>query len=120
LRVRSYWPAIVRRLDRAGRRGLLVAPGSIWVSATYRAPCLVYWRDGTWIHRYRGAKIPHATLGRAAPPAVLTAEARKLFLHAYRPKEGDTVFDIGAGIGAEARRRRRGASPHVRTPREAV
>jgi FkbM family methyltransferase len=40
-------------------------------------------------------------LGRAAPPAVFTAEARDLFLHEYAPRTGDTVFDIGAGIGAE-------------------
>jgi FkbM family methyltransferase len=92
----------VRRLDRPGRRALLVLPGSIWVSARYRSPALVYWRQGTWIHRYLGAKIPHAELGRAAPPSVLTAEARKLFLHEYTPRPGDTVFDLGAGIGAEA------------------
>jgi FkbM family methyltransferase len=92
----------VRRLDRPGRRGLLVLPASAWVSWTYREPCLVYWRDGVWIHHYRHAKIPHASLGRAAPPDVLTAEARDLFLHEYTPQPGDVVFDVGAGIGAEA------------------
>jgi FkbM family methyltransferase len=92
----------VRRLDRPGRHGLLVVPASVWVSWTYREPCLVYWRDGAWIHHYRGAKIPHAGLGRAAPPDVLTAEARELFLHEYTPRAGDVVFDVGAGIGAEA------------------
>ncbi len=91
----------MHRLDRPGRRALLVVPGSIWVTLRYRGPCLVYWRDGTWIHHYRGARIPHATLGRAAPPHVLTAEARKLFLYEYTPQPGDIVFDIGAGIGAE-------------------
>ena len=96
-----YWQAIVRRLDRPGRRALLTLPGSLWVSVTYRRPCLVYWRDGAWIHHYRGAKIPHASLGRAAPPHVLTAEARELFLYGYTPAAGDVVFDIGAGIGAE-------------------
>jgi FkbM family methyltransferase len=100
--VRRYWQAIVRRLDRPGRRALLVVPSSFWVSARYRSPAVVYWRDGAWIHRYRGAKIPHAELGRAAPPSVLTAEARELFLYRYTPRPGDTVFDLGAGIGAEA------------------
>jgi FkbM family methyltransferase len=97
-----YWQALVARLDRPGRRALLVVPGSIWVSARYRTACIVYPRDGAWIHHYRGAKIPHAELGRAAPPHVLTAEARDLFLHGYTPRAGDVVFDIGAGIGAEA------------------
>jgi FkbM family methyltransferase len=41
-------------------------------------------------------------LGRAAPPRVLTAEAREFFLYEYRPRPGDTVFDVGAGIGAGA------------------
>jgi FkbM family methyltransferase len=97
-----YWHAIVRRLDRPGRRALLVVPGSLWVSLSYRKPCLVYWRDGAWIHHYRSAKIPHASLGRAAPPEVFTAHARELFLHGYVPRGGDVVFDVGAGIGAEA------------------
>ncbi|MDX6414216.1 MAG: hypothetical protein QOH23_1626 [Gaiellaceae bacterium] len=76
-------------------------PGSIWVSLTYRAPCLVYWREGAWIHHYRGAKIPHASFGRAAPPRVFTASARDMFLYEYTPRAGDVVFDVGAGVGAE-------------------
>jgi len=96
-----YWWAVVRRLDRPGRRGLLTLPGSLWVSFTYRSPCLVYWRDGAWIHHYRGAKIPHAELGRAAPPSVFTAFAREISLYEYTPQAGDVVFDIGAGVGAE-------------------
>jgi len=100
--VNRYWHGLVRRLDRPGRRGLLIVPASLWVSVRYRTPCVVYWRDGTWIHHYRGAKIPHGELGRAAPPDVLTAAARDLFLHDYTPQPGDVVFDVGAGIGAEA------------------
>jgi FkbM family methyltransferase len=80
---------------------LLNIPGSLWVSFRYRTPCLVYWRDGAWIHHYRGARIPHASLGRAAPPHVLTAQARDIFLYEYTPTAGDVVFDVGAGIGGE-------------------
>lgn len=96
-----YWWAVVQRLDRPGRRALLVVPGSVWVSFMYRAPCLVYWRQGAWIHRYRDAKIPHAELGRAAPPDVFTEHARDTALYGYTPEEGDIVFDVGAGIGPE-------------------
>lgn len=96
-----YWWEVVRRLDRPGRRWLLFAPGSVWVSFMYRAPCLVYWRDGAWIHHYRGAKIPHAGLGRAAPPRVFTEHARDTALFAYTPRQGDVVFDVGAGVGSE-------------------
>jgi FkbM family methyltransferase len=96
-----YWWEVVRRLDRPGWRHLLVVPGSLWVSFMYRAPCLVYWRNGAWIHRYRGAKIPHAGLGRAAPPAVFTRDARDTALYVYTPNQGDVVFDVGAGVGSE-------------------
>jgi FkbM family methyltransferase len=96
-----YWWAVVQRLDRPGRRWLLVVPASVWVSFSYHAPCLVYWRNGAWIHHYRGAKIPHAGLGRAAPPAVFTEHVRDTALYAYTPKDGDVVFDVGAGNGQE-------------------
>jgi FkbM family methyltransferase len=76
-------------------------PASLWISVARRTPCFVCWQDGDWIHHYRGAKIPHASLGRAAPPAIFTAEARQIFLWEYTPRSGDVVFDIGAGIGAE-------------------
>src|SRR6266508_4143328 len=66
LMLTRLWRKALQVLDRPGRRGLLIGPGSIWTSFTYRTPCLVYWRDGTWIHHYRGGKIPHASLGRAA------------------------------------------------------
>jgi FkbM family methyltransferase len=99
--VRRYWWAIVQRLDRPGRRWLLVVPGSVWVSWIYRAPCFVYWRDGAWIHHYRGARIPHAELGRAAPPDVFTRDVHDVFLFEYEPQPGDVVFDVGAGTGAE-------------------
>lgn len=92
----------LRVLDRPGRRGLLVVPGSLWVSVMYRSPCIVRWRDGAWIHHYRDGSIPHAALGRAAPPAVFMRDARDFFLYAYTPQPGDVVFDLGAGIGSEA------------------
>jgi FkbM family methyltransferase len=99
--ISRLWQTARTVLDRPGRRWLLAAPASVWVSAKERAPCIVYWRDGAWIHHYRGARIPHAGLGRAAPPHVFTAGVRDPFLYDYTPRPGDVVFDVGAGIGAE-------------------
>src|SRR5438477_417978 len=83
------------------RRLAAKRPAFAWLSVARRSSCLVRWEGGVWIHHYRGAKIPHAGLGRAAPPDVFMAEARNIFLHGYRPRPGDNVFDIGAGVGAE-------------------
>ena len=100
-RLHRWWASVVRRLDKRGTRALLIVPASLWMSASQRTPCLVYWSDGAWIHRYPGAKIPHAALGRAARPGVFTAEARAVFTYEYTPQAGDVVFDVGAGVGAE-------------------
>jgi len=53
------------------------------------------------VHRYREATIPNAVLGAAPPYEDFIAEARDVFLYEYEPGEGDVVFDVGAGIGAE-------------------
>lgn len=100
-RLRSLAHRATSALDRPGGRWLLALPGSVWVTTKHRRPCLVHWSEGAWIHHYRGAKIPHAQFGRAAPPDVFTADAREIFLYGYVPRSGDVVFDVGAGIGAE-------------------
>jgi hypothetical protein len=92
-RLRRQAYALVALFDRPGRRWLLAGPASLWLSVTRRTPCLVRWRDGVWVHHYRGAKIPHAVLGRASPPSVFTADAREIFLYEYTPRGGDVVFD---------------------------
>jgi FkbM family methyltransferase len=90
-----------KRLDRPGGRLILGAAASLWYSAKRRQPCLISWRQGAWAHRYRDATIPHERLGDAPSPAEFTAEARDIFLYGYEPREGDIVFDVGAGVGAE-------------------
>ena len=90
-----------KRLDRPRGRLLLGAAASLWYSAKRRQPCVISWREGAWVHRYRDAAIPHERLGDAPPPAEFTAEARDIFLYGYEPGEGDIVFDVGAGVGAE-------------------
>ena len=87
-------------LDRPGRRWLLGAIASLAVTLRYRQPCLIRWRDGAWIHHYRGAMIPHPRCAAAPPYSQFTA-CTHVFLHRYSPREGDVVFDVGAGVGSE-------------------
>lgn len=86
-------------LERPGRRWLLGAIGSLRTSSRVRQPCLIRWRDGAWIHHFRDATIPHPLLGEGLPFERFTAEARYISLHDYAPREGDVVFDVGAGVG---------------------
>lgn len=88
-----------RELDRPGRRWLLGALGSLRTSSRQRQPCLIRWRDDAWIHHFRDATIPHPMLGEGLPFERFTAEARDISLHEYTPREGDVVFDVGAGVG---------------------
>jgi FkbM family methyltransferase len=80
---------------------LLGVGASLWFSAKYRQPCRTSWKRGAWAHRYREATIPTAVVGAAPPYKDFIADARDAFLYEYEPGEGDVVFDIGAGIGAE-------------------
>lgn len=100
-RRRSRGVRLVRaKLDSRGWRWLLGALGSLAVTVRYRQPCFIRWRDGAWIHHFRGATIPHPTCAAAPPLAQFTSCAQN-FLHRYTPREGDVVFDVGAGVGSE-------------------
>lgn len=96
----TRWRAVLRReLDRPGGRCLLGALGSLRTSIEHRQPCLIRWKDASWIHHYPTAAIPHPLLGGAPPPERFIAEARDIFIHQYVPREGDVVVDVGAGVG---------------------
>lgn len=58
--------------------------------------------DGThWVHRYNDYVFASYRAGDHSP-RVLDAETRKFFLWNFVPSSGDTIVDIGAGIGTEA------------------
>ena len=52
-----------------------------------------------WVHRWRSGGIVSPRLIKR--PILQCAMSIPLFTYAHRPQAGDTIFDIGAGIGTE-------------------
>lgn len=72
------------------------------ILARDRELCLVLpERDGGWRLRSRGGEFfaPSPSLGPAGRARERVADA---FCHAFTPRDGDTVLDVGAGVGREA------------------
>ncbi|WP_158273841.1 FkbM family methyltransferase [Micromonospora sp. RP3T] len=86
------------RLDP--RLGSVLA--TAYVTVRDRSLCLVRHEGDHWVHRYRNGLVVNRTIGGPSAGAQDDA-AEEIFLHGYRPRPGDTVVDIGAGIGGEAR-----------------
>jgi FkbM family methyltransferase len=87
--------------------------GSMLFSAKRRGPCLIRYSDGTWIHRYRTGVVVDSNIG-GQTTRVQDRDTWDVFLYGYRPKPGDTVLDLGAGIGGEVRVLSRLAGPSGR------
>jgi FkbM family methyltransferase len=58
-------------------------------------------RDGFWIVHWPGMLVPGPEPLHSPPPAEQEALAAEVFLQEYRPREGDAIVEIGAGVGWE-------------------
>lgn len=74
--------------------------GTVYKTFRYRRPCIVSYRDGTWIHRHPDGILVEPQISLATI-ADLEARAIDCFMFGYTPQPGDTVVDIGAGSGLE-------------------
>jgi FkbM family methyltransferase len=71
------------------------------IKATKKAGQLirVYYDNEDWVHRWRcGGVVSPRFIKR---PIVQCTMSLPLFTYAYMPKAGDTILDLGAGIGTE-------------------
>jgi FkbM family methyltransferase len=75
---------------------------SVMVTVKRRERCTVRYCGGDWVHRYRTGTVVQPRVGGASA-SLQDRNTLDTFLHAYRPRPGDTVVDLGAGVGGEAR-----------------
>lgn len=87
--------------DRVHPR-LLGPIGSVLVTLARGERCVVRRRHDAWVHSYRTGTVVQTTLGGASA-RIQDADTLDLFLFGYVPRPGDTVFDLGAGVGGEVR-----------------
>jgi FkbM family methyltransferase len=91
--------AVFYALDRRGTRPILGLLGSAFVTVRRRQLCHVHY-DAAWIHSYRDGVVVRPDIA-AQTPSILRAQTRDYFLDQYVPRSGDTVFNLGAGMGEE-------------------
>ena len=100
--VRRCLRTALRRLDRPGTRPVYAAVMSVLTTWRRRELWWLRYRGGLWLHHTRRGVIPWPT--PHPPDDLLTGwrdETLDYFCWAYAPKPGDTVVDVGAGIGSE-------------------
>lgn len=90
---------IYRTLDRPGGRWLVCLRGSVNATRRNRQLCRVRY-DGQWVHTYRDGVIVDRWVNGAGP-RVYEAKTNDICCFDYAPRPGDTVVDVGAGIGSE-------------------
>ena len=88
-------------IDRLGFRKALSKIGNLIIYALGREQSYSVDNDGHWVNSYQGISIFSTNLIFNYFPDKYK-EVLDLWCHDYRPQSGDTVIDIGAGVGDEA------------------
>jgi FkbM family methyltransferase len=98
-RLQIHKASIKWLLDRQGMRWLITGPGSVYLSLLRRQLARIRYDDG-WIFHFPDGVLPWYDL---SVPTLHDVEARSkdAFQFHYRVRPGDTVLDIGAGVGED-------------------
>jgi FkbM family methyltransferase len=91
--------SLYKVLNRPGLRSVLTGLATIAVTVRARQLCKVSY-EGEWVQRFPSCTLvePRLTLWT---PKELERLFFDLWMHQYRPMEGDTIVDVGAGTGWE-------------------
>lgn len=98
----THGRVIVDMLQRRLDPRWLAPLGSVLLTVRRREPCVVRYVEGDWIHSYPGGIVVRTELGGASARQEDRAN-QDTFLFGYQPRAGDTVVDLGAGLGSETR-----------------
>ncbi|WP_309112246.1 FkbM family methyltransferase [Saccharothrix sp.] len=93
---------IVNTLQRRLDPRLVATLGSVLLTVRRRERCVVRYAEGNWAHHYTSGIVVRPELGGASARQEDRA-SWDTFLFGYQPRVGDTVLDIGAGVGSETR-----------------
>lgn len=95
--------AVSTRLSRSGAgQRALAALATAYIAGRRRGRCAVSRHGDHWVHRWPDATITDLVL-TSRSPASWADEVHEITLHAYQPRPGDVVIDVGAGVGHETR-----------------
>lgn len=91
-----------KRLQKGPLRGLVAIVGTIQQSIKHISPILIYLdKEGDWHNCRPEIALVSPELSVASWKEVQSA-ANDYWCHDYQPQLGDTIVDIGAGIGDDA------------------
>lgn len=99
IQIRKLKHTLYLLLNRSGCRGILAALATISASVRVGKLCRVSY-EGDWVQRFPSCILvePRLTLWT---PERIERSTSDFFLYKYRPAEGDTIVDVGAGTGWE-------------------
>jgi FkbM family methyltransferase len=101
--IEEYRPAtrgIIDVLDKPGFRWLLGIIVSMHATLKNRKYTRIFY-DEAWVHETDGGFIVDRRINNELTPVRSFSEADDFWLFAYEPSPGDTIVDVGAGIGEE-------------------
>ncbi|MEM1024819.1 MAG: FkbM family methyltransferase [Myxococcota bacterium] len=91
-----------KSMNRPGLRTPLGLLGSAFCSWRTGRSCQVRY-DGVWIHRFSDGTVADLRIRQNTPtPDRFRRLTQDIFFYGHQPGPGETVLDLGAGIGAES------------------